>query len=476
MKELILTSIASYVFIMWAGSSTENNVMFIVLTVFAYICSLAFMIFAFTNKEKNGCLLVFLGFVPLVLSLIVFPISIPVILFFLNKQKEIRKQESENNANYSVIEKFIKDCKQEGTLENIKSINTLIEQNIHVNGSNIDFLYLNFSILKIYNYLGEKEEINVYTNKILNIISYLNYEDLSNIAKSSVEKNNYRDAIFFYTYILLYNKINDKNVIPETYYDRALAYLGLNQVFYKHRAIEDIKTAIDKTKEISNTLSYLEVEAFLEGKIDKYNSKIGEIYQDIKEYSDAINYYTQVEKDSTLYAQIQEKITECEKEQTAKNERQANAIYKRALEEYESGQFIMAEQTIITAIKLVNKDEFNNLLKNIRSGTRQDKKLVKEEKTNIKPKIKEKEKTKPSSKNKKIKLESCDKADLLSIDGFDEEKADRFIKERDNGKMYFEIDSFVADYGLMPHQMINIQDRLIFPPKPKNKMGRKIDW
>ena len=37
-------------------------------------------------------------------------------------------------------------------------------------------------------------------------------------------------------------------------------------------------------------------------------------------------------------------------------------------------------------------------------------------------------------------------------------------------------ETFVSDYGLMPHQMIEVQDRLVFPPKPQNKMGRKIDW
>ena len=99
-----------------------------------------------------------------------------------------------------------------------------------------------------------------------------------------------------------------------------------------------------------------------------------------------------------------------------------------------------------------------------------------EEKEVIQTKVDKNNKTKPLSKNKKIKLESCSKADLLTIDGFDEEKADKFIQERDNGKIYYDIDNFVFDYGLMPHQMIEIQERLVFSPKPKNKMGRKIDW
>ena len=79
-------------------------------------------------------------------------------------------------------------------------------------------------------------------------------------------------------------------------------------------------------------------------------------------------------------------------------------------------------------------------------------------------------------KNKKINLQSCTEEDLLTIDGFDLNKATKFVKERVNGKVYYDIDSFAEAFGLQPHQMIEIQDRIIFPPKPINKMGRKIDW
>ena len=79
-------------------------------------------------------------------------------------------------------------------------------------------------------------------------------------------------------------------------------------------------------------------------------------------------------------------------------------------------------------------------------------------------------------KPKKIKMDTCSKNDLLSIDGFDDEKAEKFLQERKQGKIYYDLDSFVADYGLMPHQMIDAQDRLVFPNKPSNKIGRKIDY
>lgn len=481
LKELILTSIGSFVFMMWSGYSADNTTLFIYLFMGAYICSLAYLIFAFTSKERNGCLLIILSWAPFIVALILFPISIPVVLFFINKTKKYNYNKEQQLSQKAKIgkelDKILQKCKQDGSLDDIEQLKNLVEQNIKTNGSNIEFLKLNFSIAKLYNNQIKTEKANEYFNKVKSIVSSLDYEDLCLVAKNSIEKNDLYDAIFYYTYMLLYGKAKDNRKIPDIYYNRALAYLGINQIFYKNKAIEDLKTAIEKTKSISDSLSYVEVESFLNGKLDKYYFKIGEIYQEIKEYAEAINYYKQITNNSKFYSQIQEKIIECEKEQTVKNERQANAMYKRALEEYENGQFIMAEQTIHSAIKLVNKVEYNELLKEIISGIKEDnKKNVAEEKEVIQTKVDKNNKTKPLSKNKKIKLESCSKADLLTIDGFDEEKADKFIQERDNGKIYYDIDNFVFDYGLMPHQMIEIQERLVFSPKPKNKMGRKIDW
>ena len=42
--------------------------------------------------------------------------------------------------------------------------------------------------------------------------------------------------------------------------------------------------------------------------------------------------------------------------------------------------------------------------------------------------------------------------------------------------MWYDIDSFVQDFDLQPHEMVLIQDRLVFPPKPRAKTGnRKVD-
>ena len=76
----------------------------------------------------------------------------------------------------------------------------------------------------------------------------------------------------------------------------------------------------------------------------------------------------------------------------------------------------------------------------------------------------------------KINIMTCTKKGILTLGCFDEEKAEKFISERNNGKVYYDIESLVEDFGLMPHQMIEISDKLIFPLKQGAKLGRKIDF
>lgn len=414
------------------------------------------------------------------------PLLIPYIIFLFIKNKK-----TQNNKNVEIekeIGKILQKCKQDGSLEDIENLKNLAEQNIKTNWSSIEFLELNFAIAKLYNIRVETEKANEYFNKVKNILSRLSYQDICFLAQKSTDEKDFHDAVFFYTYILLYNKVKDNKEIPEIYYNRAIAYQGFNQVSYKDKAIEDLKLAITKTKEISDTLSYMEVESFLEGKVDKYNFKIGEIYQDLKEYARAINYYSLVSKE--YIKQAQEKIQECsklkqEREELLKKQKEeeikrkkefdikrAESIYNRALKEYKEHQYEKAKKSIENAINLADNQIYRDLLRDIDYKIlHNDDSLIK----NNEPEYIVSNDSKQYSA-RKVKLETCNKNDLLTIDGFDEEKAERYIKERNNGKIYYDIESFVADYALMPHQMIDIQDRLVFPPKPKNKIGRKIDW
>ena len=181
---------------------------------------------------------------------------------------------------------------------------------------------------------------------------------------------------------------------------------------------------------------------------------------------------------SGLDVKFVDEKTEVEREEKEYKKNKAENYYKLAKDDYEKGNYTSAEEFINLAIdindckkyrdlkeKIINKDVPNNSLEEV-SDSNETQTL---NKTNNK-------KSEHTSSKKKIKIESCSKVELLTIDGFDEEKADKFISERNKGKVYYDIESFVADYGLMPHQMVEIQDRLIFPKKPKNKIGRKIEW
>ncbi|CCY25582.1 uncharacterized protein BN676_02159 [Brachyspira sp. CAG:484] len=75
-----------------------------------------------------------------------------------------------------------------------------------------------------------------------------------------------------------------------------------------------------------------------------------------------------------------------------------------------------------------------------------------------------------------VDLNICSKEDLIGLDGFNEYKAQEFIRLREQGKVYYDIETFANDFNLQPHEMIMIQDRLIFPKKPAPKSGRTIDF
>ena len=85
-------------------------------------------------------------------------------------------------------------------------------------------------------------------------------------------------------------------------------------------------------------------------------------------------------------------------------------------------------------------------------------------------------KSTPKSSNKKINLQSCTEDDLLTLEGFDVAKAKMFIKERIKGKVYYDIETFATDFNLQPHQVLSIQDRLIFARRVTPKRGRTIEF
>lgn len=75
-----------------------------------------------------------------------------------------------------------------------------------------------------------------------------------------------------------------------------------------------------------------------------------------------------------------------------------------------------------------------------------------------------------------IDLMTCTKDNILTLEGFNEAKALEFIRQREQGKVYYDIETFANDFNLQPHERLMIQERLIFPRKAVPKSGRMIDF
>ncbi len=396
----------------------------------------------------GGCLtfIIFGGFVifsniQIIVALLVIVLVLIIFVGLLMRGGEVLINYLSRNKEKKVIEKrkedellkfFLKECKQDGSVKEIEELKKLIEQNIKTNGSDIEFLELNFSVAKIYNSGIDSSKATIYFEKVKSIISHLSYEDICLAAKKSIDDKKFHDAVFYYTYTLLYDKVKDIKESPEIYYNRAIVYLELNQ---NKLAINDIESAIEKTKAILNTLNNMPDGTLLKSRLDMYNYRLAEEYAKLKQFEQAIRCYKEISESYNKYTEVQSKIQEC---QSLFNEQKLNNSHQQMI----------------------------NTLKN----------HIAQKENNLKKQEKHIQTSRTKSSNKKINLQSCTEEDLLTIDGFDLSKATKFLKERMNGKVYYDLETFVEDFGLQPHQMIEAQDRIIFPPKPKNKIGRKIDW
>ena len=79
-------------------------------------------------------------------------------------------------------------------------------------------------------------------------------------------------------------------------------------------------------------------------------------------------------------------------------------------------------------------------------------------------------------KKQLVEISKCAKWAILTLDGFNEEKANNFIKLRAEGVKWYDLDSFVEQFELMPIEKKQIQGRVIFPLRQGAKLGRKIDF
>lgn len=78
--------------------------------------------------------------------------------------------------------------------------------------------------------------------------------------------------------------------------------------------------------------------------------------------------------------------------------------------------------------------------------------------------------------NIKIDLSTCTKDELMKLKVFDESKANDFISARQSGKLYYNIESMAQDFNLQPHQILELENKLVFPLKQSFKTGRTIEF
>lgn len=321
-------------------------------------------------------------------------IPVMIIAFAINKTKSTLK----NNKNPIVkkSEKAIKllkllyKCKQSGTLKDIENLKSSIETNIKNNGSGAEFFDLNFIIAKIYNYMDDKDNTNDSFEKVLNIIKKFDYSELCKIVDKYLEKERFQDAVCLYTYILEGEKCNTLNNIqsvPDIYYKRAIAYLGLKQYYYKNLAIEDLNTAKEKAEYVYEMFDNIP-ENYLTEKLEKYNLKLDEITG--KQENITIDSPYLIKEDEILESKTENEKTTIETEENKTIEEPVNyglQAYEKACKlmnkkDYESAieSFLTAFQYNVNTVEaLRNLANAEKCLGNFQSAISYYKDVLKEE-------------------------------------------------------------------------------------------------
>lgn len=321
-------------------------------------------------------------------------IPVMIIAFAINKTKSTLK----NNKN-PIVKKSEKDikllkllykCKQSGTLKDIENLKSSIETNIKNNGSGAEFFDLNFIIAKIYNYMDDKDNTNDSFEKVLNIIKKFDYSELCKIVDKYLEKERFQDAVCLYTYILEGKKCNTLNNIqsvPDIYYKRAIAYLGLKQYYYKNLAIEDLNTAKEKAEYVYEMFDNIP-ENYLTEKLEKYNLKLDEITG--KQENITIDSPYLIKEDEILESKTENEKTTIETEENKTIEEPVNyglQAYEKACKlmnkkDYESAieSFLTAFQYNVNTVEaLRNLANAEKCLGNFQSAISYYKDVLKEE-------------------------------------------------------------------------------------------------
>lgn len=338
---------------------------------------------------------------------------------------------------------------------------------------------------------GFYDEAQKSLNNILNDNQNLDDKLLSDIQEFLgyiyFQNANYKDAIKEFSNAI--NSNTNINSLAEIFEYRGICYYETNEPI---EALFDIAKAIDLTK--GKTVN--ELGEYIR-KINEENPNTQEIQNCIENFDGKYLYYC-IETDNIEYfAEHLNYPNAIELLNTAIEENEFEkevCTYLKGKISYSNGNYENALNYLTEAINYIENDESLyyhtedmyyyrgltyiklNQLQNAKNDLTKALELAKENNDLSEKSEKFADYTNALKNVDRINISTCSMEQLLQIEGFDENKANTFIKAREEGKLYYDIDSFAQDYQIQPHILLEIQDKLIFPQKPKNKLGRKVDW
>lgn len=385
------------------------------------------------------------------------------------------------NTYYKSAEKAYIEGDYEQTEQYLKNIEELENNNLPAKILSAKTLY----------HQGFYDEAQKSLNNILNDNQNLDDKLLSDIQEFLgyiyFQNANYKDAIKEFSNAI--NSNTNINSLAEIFEYRGICYYETNEPI---EALFDIAKAIDLTK--GKTVN--ELGEYIR-KINEENPNTQEIQNCIENFdgkylyycieTDNIEYFTEHLNYPNAIELLNTAIEENEFEKEV-------CTYLKGKISYSNGNYENALNYLTEAINYIENDESLyyhtedmyyyrgltyiklNQLQNAKNDLTKALELAKENNDLSEKSEKFADYTNALKNVDRINILTCSMEQLLQIEGFDENKANTFIKAREEGKLYYDIDSFAQDYQIQPHILLEIQDKLIFPQKPKNKLGRKVDW
>ena len=228
------------------------------------------------------------------------------------------------------------------------------------------------------------------------------------------------------------------------------------------------------------------------------NNKIGDIYYQMGKYDEALDAYNtaiDIEKTSEIAIENREKVLKILDEENS-NLLLAKSYFHNAENLLTKQKYEEAIENINKAISLDSSNEdylklldvineetnkhlarafYQKSLKCLKDGDFDQSIINIKQALELYPNNKTYQKILSKANSRMIDIKTCTKNAILTLEGFDNEKAELFINERKT-MTWYDLDSFAKYFDLQPHERILLEDKLIFPKKPLVKKGRTLEY